>query len=97
MMKKAALAILLLAFIGGCSRGITREQYIDVMATLGCKGLGEGLPDAEKVLKEKGVTIEQIDEFRKNSDAKEMINTSMEIASRVMACHGVGGSEPQKK
>jgi len=93
MSKKIALTIICLAFAAACSRGISSEKYIEVMTELGCKGINESQPAAAEVFKEKKVTLEQLKDYRKKGDAKDMMKVSMEIANRVMACHGMGAGQ----
>lgn len=89
MFKKILLAGFCIALMASCSKGLSREQYIDAMSTLGCKNVSEGTPEAQAIYKDKKITQDDIQKFRKSGDAKEMLKVSMEIASRVMACHGV--------
>jgi len=91
--RKIALVCICLMLAAACSRGLTKEKYIEVMAELGCKGAGDGTPAAAEILEEKGVTQEQIQKFRAKDDANEMMKTSLEIANRVMACHGMGAQQ----
>jgi len=88
MFRKVAVAILFLSMLAACSRGITMDQYIDAMAELGCKSLNEGEEAAAEVMKKMGVSMKQIEEFRKKGRAEDMMKSSVEIAARVMACHG---------
>ncbi len=89
MTKKIVITCLCLMFLAACSRGITKEQYIDAMATLGCKGVNEGTPESEAIFKEKKITLQGVQDFRKKGKAEDMLKASMEIANRVMACHGL--------
>ncbi len=82
----AALMLLI-----GCSGPslISSQKYVEAMTALGCKNLMEGNPAADEVLKQNGVTPEQIQQFRQKSDFKVIANAAGEIATRVGACFGV--------
>ena len=91
-MKKMLMA----AFIGttllaaaSCTRTIEPDRYVSAMVALGCKNQSEGSEGGAAILKEQGVTLEEIQKFRKKADPKRMIQTAMEISRRVMECHGV--------
>ena len=86
--KLMCLAVVALA-AAGCSRTISNEKYVDAMVSLGCANLTEGSKDGLSLLSDKGVSIDQIQKFRKNLDPKLAMKTSMEIARKVMGCHGV--------
>jgi len=89
MAKKILLGVFAAAFLAACSRTITSEQYIAAMTALGCKDMTERSSNAGEVLKEAGVADDQIVVFRKKMDPKKTTEVSMEIARRVMECHGV--------
>jgi hypothetical protein len=89
MKKNLFPLLLILLFILSCSRAMTKEKYIDTMAELGCKGMAESTPGAEKVLKDKGVTSDQIMKFRQSTKPEEMMLAANEIIKRVMECRGV--------
>jgi len=88
-MKRILLALVALPLLAACSRTIPPEKYVDAMVALGCKGEMESSPAGEAVLKEQGVTVDQINDFRKRMDPKRTMQTAMEISRRVMECHGV--------
>lgn len=88
-MKKLVLFLVCAGLLVSCSRSITKEQYIDVMSTLGCKGLAESTPGADQILKDKGVSSDQIMKFRKSTKPEEMMGVANQIIKRVMECHGV--------
>lgn len=88
-MRKAMTLICAAALFASCTRVIPVEKYTDAMAALGCQGLLETSPDAGAVLKEKGVTLADIQAFRKKMDPKEAMGIAMQIAKQVAACHGV--------
>ena len=89
-MKHIVFVVLALTLLASCSRTITDEQYIGAMAALGCKGAGETTPQGTEILKAQGVTLEQIQAFRKHvGDPRKMMPVATEIAKRVMACYGV--------
>lgn len=88
-MKKVLLGIIVAAIFAACSRAITQEQYIGAMTALGCKDMTEKSPNAAQVLKEAGVAGDQVIVFRKKMDPKKTTEVSMEIARRVMECHGI--------
>jgi hypothetical protein len=88
-MKKVIFGFLALVFIAACSRTITQEQYIASMTALGCKDMTERSLNAAAVLKEAGVSDDQVMVFRKKMDPKTTTEVAMEIARRVMECHGV--------
>lgn len=90
MVKKILLGIFVAGVLAACSRTVTQEQYIAAMTALGCKNMTEKNPEAAQVLKEAGVAHDQITVFRKKMDPKKTTEVSMEIARRVMECHGVG-------
>ncbi len=89
MVRKILLGIFIVGLLVACSRTITQEQYIGAMTALGCKNMTERSPGAAAVLKEAGVAGDQIVVFRKKMDPKKTTEVSMEIARRVMECHGV--------
>lgn len=88
-MKKAVFLLLCAGLLVSCSRSITKEQYIDVMATLGCKGMAESTTGADRIMKEKRVTSDQIMKFRQSTKPEDMMLVANEIIKRVMECHGV--------
>lgn len=88
-MKKIIFVSLALLFVVACSRTITQEQYIASMTALGCKDMTERSPDAAKVLKEAGVSEDQVMVFRKKMDPKRTTEIAMEIARRVIECHSI--------
>lgn len=88
-MKKVILGMLAFVLLAACARTITDEQYIASMAALGCKDMTERSPNAAQVLKDAGVSSDQIMVFRKKMDPKRTTEIAMEIARRVMECHGV--------
>lgn len=83
--------IVLAGILSACSGGgiLSAQKYIDAMAALGCKNLQEGNPAADEVLKQTGVTPEQIQKFRQKTDFKVIADAAAEITKRVYACHGV--------
>jgi hypothetical protein len=89
MIRNAFLIVLAVMLLVGCSKGITKEKFVDTMAALGCHATTEGTPEADKIYKEKGVTAKDIENFRKNSNAKEMVEVSTTIATKVAECYGV--------
>lgn len=89
MVKRILLGLFVCAVFVGCSRTITQEQYVGAMTVLGCKDMTERNPNAAQVLKEAGVAEDQIVVFRKKMNPKKITEISMEIARRVMECHGV--------
>jgi hypothetical protein len=89
MARKIFLGSLAALILVACSRAITQEQYVAAMAALGCKNMTEKSAGAAQVLKEEGVAEDQIIVFRKKMDPKTTTDVSMEIARRVMECHGV--------
>lgn len=88
-MKKIVLFFICAALLIACSRSMTKEQYIDVMSTLGCKGMAENTPNADQVLKDKDVTLDQIKKFRKKTKPEEMRPVANQIIRRVMECHNL--------
>lgn len=88
---KRIIAPILFAALAACSSTstISREKYVEAMTALGCKSLQEGNPAADEVLKQNGVTPEQIQKFRQKTDFKIMADAASEIAKRVGACFGV--------
>jgi len=88
-MKKLVLLLMGAGLLVSCSRSITKEKYIDVMSTLGCKGMAEGSSGGAVILKDKGVTLEQIAKFRKSTKPEEMRPVANQIIKRVMECHNV--------
>lgn len=88
---KFIIASILFAMLAACSgsAAITSQKYVEAMSALGCKSLQEGNPAADEVLKQHGVTPEQIQRFRKKADFKVMADAASEIAKRVGACFGV--------
>ena len=90
-MKKVLMAIGVLFFIAGCSKGVTTEKYVSVMVDMGCKGgiVDEASPEAAKVFAEKGVKLEEVQKFRKKAKPAEMAKAAVAIARQVAACHGV--------
>ena len=89
MIKKLSMIILALAFIAGCTSGMSKEEYISAMSDFGCKHIVENTADADKYLSEKGYTSEKLNSFRKKMKPEESLEIASEIAKRVMACHGV--------
>lgn len=83
----AGISLILTACAG--SSVIPKQKYVDAMVALGCKNLQEGNPAADEVLKQNGVTSEQIRQFRQKSDFKIIADAAGEIATRVGACFGV--------
>lgn len=85
------VGVVLAAMLTACSRPIPSDQYIKAMVALGCKGAGvlETTPEGAAVLKEVGVTLDQVRQFRKKSKPSMMVGVSMEIARSVAQCHGV--------
>ncbi|PIR21383.1 MAG: hypothetical protein COV45_01155 [Deltaproteobacteria bacterium CG11_big_fil_rev_8_21_14_0_20_47_16] len=76
--------------LGACSTAlISKDKYVEAMVALGCKDLQEGNSAASEVLKQLGTSEEQIVTFRKKSDFQTMADAANEIATRVIACHGV--------
>lgn len=77
--------------LSACSRTITPEKYTEAMVALGCKGgmTLETAPEGEKTLKELGLTLQQIQQFRQKTKPDVIAKVSMEIARRVAECHGV--------
>ncbi len=99
MQRMVTLAVgifLAAALLTSCSRPIPSDQYIKAMVALGCKGAGvlETTPEGEATLKEVGVTLDQVQEFRKQSKPPVMVKVSMEIARSVAQCHGVNLPQP---
>ncbi|HSA60322.1 MAG TPA: hypothetical protein VLJ37_11630 [bacterium] len=82
--------VLAAAFVmAGCGPRISKETYVAAMADMGCKMVMENSPGGEAVLKEKGISQADIDEFRKKSGRDDMMAAATEIANKVAACHGV--------
>lgn len=89
MLKNLSAVIVALVFMAGCTKLISTEQYVDVMATMGCKLALEGTPEGDKILTEKKITMEDIANFRKKMDPKKVTQITTDISTRVMACHGL--------
>lgn len=102
-MKRLALVAVGVFMAAGlltsCSRPIPSDQYIKAMVALGCKGAGvlETTPEGAAVLKEAGVTLDQVKTFRKESKPPVMVRVSMEIARSVAQCHGVNMPQPPQQ
>lgn len=88
-MKKIPFSILAVVMLAACSPKIAPEKYIASMVALGCKNLTETAPGAEAVLQEQGVTLRDLQRYRKKMDPKFSMQNAMEIARKVMECHGV--------
>lgn len=88
-MIKPLFTVALLILASACSSAIPTQKYIDAVSALGCKGLQEGNPAADEVLKQNGVTQAQIQQFRQKSKFDTMAQAATEIAKRVAACAGV--------
>ena len=88
-MKKALLLIGVAAMLVSCTKIISKEAYVDAMATLGCKMAHETSPEGIELLKEKGVTPEDIMNFRKKMKPEQIADIVKEISTKVAACHGV--------
>ncbi len=88
-MKKIFLLVGAAAMLVSCTKMISKEQYVDAMSTLGCKMAQEGTPQGEEILKEKGVTAEDIMNFRKKMNPEQIADIVKEISKKVAACHGV--------
>ena len=88
-MKKIAMALLAGAFLVSCANVIPAEKYVGAMVALGCGNALENTPEGAKILKEQGVTEDQIQAFRKKMDPKKIVQITTEIATKVAACHGV--------
>lgn len=90
-MRKNMIAVATVIFLIACSGSsmISSQKYVEAMSALGCKSLQEGNPAADEVLKQQGVTSEQIQQFRQKSDFKVIANAASEVAKRVGACFGV--------
>lgn len=89
MIKKAVLILLVAGLAVSCSRTISKDKFIGTMTALGCSSAMENSPEAAPILKEHGVTMEDIQKFRKSMKPEESLKIAMEIARRVMECHGV--------
>lgn len=90
-MIKLISVVTVVVLLSACSGSsmISSQKYVEAMSALGCKSLQEGNPAADEVLKQNGVTPEQIQQFRQKSDFKVIADASSEIAKRVGACFGV--------
>lgn len=91
-MKKSTMTMITAALaLTACtgSAVIPKQKYVDAMVALGCKNLQEGNPAADEVLKQNGVTPEQIQQFRQKSEFKVIADAASEVATRVGACFGV--------
>jgi len=90
-MRKSSIVVLLLLAVlcVSCSKTISEDKFIDVMSTLGCKGVLETNPEATDIFKEKGVTLAEVQNFRKKMDPKNASDIANQVANRVMECHGV--------
>lgn len=88
-MKRILLVSMVLLAFAACSQTIPPEKYVAAMVALGCKGEMESTSGGVAILKEEGVSIEQIQTFRKKMDPKRAMQTAMEISRKVMECHGV--------
>lgn len=100
-MKKLLMLVPAAALVVSCTRVIPVEKYVDAMVALGCKGLMETMPEAGAVLAGKGVTLKDIQVFRRKMDPKKSMEIAMRIAGQVAACHGVslpaGEGQPETK
>lgn len=88
-MIKTISAITVLMLATACSSTIPTQKYVEAESALGCKGLQEGSPAADEVLKQNGVTQAQIQQFRQNAKFDTMTQVANEIVKRVAACAGV--------
>ena len=89
-MKRFIFAGAVILLIAGCGRTITKEQYIGAMEAIGCSNyLAETSPEAQQMLKDRGITYDQIVDFRKKMKPKDIIEIVNDISGRVMACHGI--------
>jgi nitrogen regulatory protein PII-like uncharacterized protein len=89
MWKNIALAAVVVLSFVSCSSTITKEKYVDVMSSIGCKDTNESTPEGLAVMKEKGVTPADIATFRKKMDPDKIMEIVNEIAKRVYECHGI--------
>ncbi|MBT3181473.1 MAG: hypothetical protein HN337_03075 [Deltaproteobacteria bacterium] len=89
MFKNVMMVLLVAVFLVACSKSMTREQYIDAMVTMGCKSTSEAAPEGKEIMKEKGITQEDIMNYRKKMDPDKIMETITEISTKVAECHGV--------
>lgn len=92
----AVMIIPTLFIVTACTSKMTKEKYISVMTELGCKHLAENSKSAEDILKEKKVTSQDLEAFRKNMKAEESLEVAGKIAKGVLKCHGVKLPEEKK-
>lgn len=93
MQRWCSALVLLLAVAAGCSRTISKEQYIEGMAAVGCAGLFETAPEAARVLKRLDLSLRDVERFRQKASPREMGQIAQEIAARVRSCSGLGAEE----
>ncbi len=88
-MKRIFIYVSVFVGLIACGPKLSKEIYVQTLSDMGCKMAMESTPEGIALLKEKGITQEDINEFRKKSNVQEMMDVSHEIAAKVAACHGV--------
>lgn len=88
-MKKILFAMFITALLVSCSRTISDEKFVGAMVALGCRNATETSPEGQAILKEQGVTPDDIRSFRQEMDPNAGMKVAMEISRRVSECHGV--------
>ena len=79
-----SLALLLIA----CGPRISPEQYTKAMSELGCHQQSEATKGGTEILKNLGISQEDIAEFRKKTKVNTMMETATTIAQNVAKCFG---------
>lgn len=84
-----APAVIIGILSASCGPRLSKDQYVNAMTEVGCKGLGENSPGVAEIYKGQAVSQGDIDEFRKKGGRDALMAAAMTIATNVARCHGV--------
>jgi len=86
MLTRAIFMVLLILAIAACSRGISRETYIDTMVELGCNQMTEGTSKAVEVYERRNISMKDLSKFRRGLKPEESMEVAKVIQSRTVEC-----------
>jgi hypothetical protein len=86
MYKMTILLVSIILATAACSRGITRDTYIDTMVELGCNQMTEGNSRTAEVYERRDVSMKDLSKFRRGLKPKESAEVARVIQQKTVEC-----------
>ncbi len=86
MLIRTILMIGVVLMIASCSRGISKETYMDTMVELGCNQMTEGTSKTAEVYERRNISMKDLSKFRRGLKPEESMEVAKVIQRRTVEC-----------